>query len=134
MAQINMAYDHPAYTIHNFSVLPRAAAGASGVSGRFTACTSMLVKSISSQVITSGTSTTHVMRSVVFRNGGTSTETSVLYTLGSAALSTGYGSAQVSTLTLTAGDAVAVMGGTDATMVSEHTLEVVILPGANVAA
>lgn len=134
MATINMAYDHPAYTAHLFATLSKNTAGASAVSGRFVASTSMLVKSISSFVVTSGTSTTHVMRSVVFRNGGTSTETSVLYTLGSGALSTGVATVQISTLTLTQGDALAVLQGTDATMVSEHTAELVILPGANVAA
>lgn len=133
MATVNMGYDHPAYTAHGFATLGRNTAGASAVSGRFVAWTTMQIASIASIVVTSGTSTTHVMRSVVLRNGGTSTDTAVLYTLGSGALSTGRGHAQT-TLTLTAGDAVAVLQGTDATMVSEHTIEYRVLPGADVSA
>jgi hypothetical protein len=133
MASKSMAYDNPAYQ----AVLPVAlaanAAGASAIGGRFVAWAPMVIKSVSSSVITSGTSTTHVQRLLIFRNGGTSTETSVLFTLGSASLSTGVGNAAAtSTMTLAQGDIVAGLQGTDATMVSAFSLEIVILPGANV--
>jgi hypothetical protein len=133
MATKSMAYDHPAYE----AVLPVAlaanAAGASAIGGRFVAWTAMAIKSISSVVITSGTSTTHIQRALIFRNGGTSTETTVLFTLGSGALSTGVANfAATSTMTLAAGDIVAGLQGSDATMVSAFSLELVIQPGANV--
>ena len=133
MSTRSMSYDHPAYLAVLPVALGRNTAGASAVSNRFVAFTTTLVKSMSSIAVTSGTSTTHIMRSIVLRNGGTSTETAVLYTLGSAALSTGVGYV-ATTLTLFQGDAVAVLGGSDATMVAEHSLEMLILPGANVTA
>lgn len=133
MAKKQMAYDHPAY----LAVLPVAlspnAAGASAIGGRFVAFSPMAIKSISVMARTSGTSTTHIMRSLIYRNGGTSTETTALFTLGSAGLSTGVGNfAATSTMTLGVGDAVAILGGTDATMVAEGSLELVIQPGSDV--
>lgn len=128
-----MSYDNPAYQAVFAVNLGLTTAGASAIAPtRFVAFTSTLVKSISTVTTTSGTSTTHIMRSLVFRNGGTSTETNVLFTLGSASLSTGVGYAAISTLTLSQGDILTVLQGSDATMVSASTAELVILPGAGV--
>jgi len=133
MASKQMAYDHPAYTsVYSVALAPNAA-GASAIGGRFVAWTAMALKSIQCGVITSGTSTTHIQRLLIYRNGGTSTETTVMMTLGSAALATAVGNyAATSTQTLAQGDMVAVLQGTDATIVAAATLELVITPGANV--
>lgn len=133
MASKSMAYDHPAYLAVIPVALAPCAAGASAIGGRFVAWTSMAIKSVSSAVITTGTSTTHIQRLLIYRNGGTSTETTALFTLGSAGLSTGVGNfAATSTMTLGSGDIVAGLQGSDSQMVSAFTLELVITPGANV--
>jgi len=129
MATESMRYDHPAYQ----AVLPVGlgvtVAGASAITGaRFTAFTTMLVKSITMAVVTAGTSTTHAMRSLVYR-GGTSTDTAVLTTLGSSGFVN-----VVSTITMTQGDSLAILQGSDATMVSQAGAELVILPGADITA
>lgn len=128
MATKSMQYDHPAYT----AVLPVGlgvnAAGANSIgSGRFTAFTQTLVKSITIAVVTAGTSTAnHVMSALVYR-GGTATDTQALATMGSSGFVN-----VTSTLTLTQGDTLAVRGGTDATMVWQAGAEMVIVPGATV--
>ena len=133
MAKKAMAYDHPAYTSVLAVALSPGAAGASSIGGRFVAWSAMAIKSVSSAVVTSGTSTTHIQRLLIYRNGGTSTETTVLFTLGSGALSTGVANfAATSTMTLAANDMVAGLQGSDATMVSAFSLELVIQPGADV--
>lgn len=127
MATHNMRYDHPAYTAVLPVSLGQNTAGASAVTnGRFVAFTSTLVKSITVQVVTTGTSTTHIQRSLVVR-GGTSTDTAVLTTLGSS------GFANVTTtLTLTQGDSLGVLTGSDATEIVAAGAELLIVPGANV--
>lgn len=130
MATKNMAYDHPAYT----AVLPVSlglnAAGANAIlSGRFTAFTDTLIKSVTAAVVTAGTSTSHVVRLLIYR-GGTSTATGILGTLVSSgffnALATGaFG-------TMTQGDSMAVLLSSDATQVVQAGAELVIAPGANV--
>lgn len=133
MATKSMAYDHPAYTaVHSATLAPNAA-GANSQTSRFTAWAGMVIKSVQAITTTSGTSTTHVIRSLLFRNGGTSTETTVLMTLGSAALSTSVGNAPAtSTMTMAQGDSISLTAGTDATIVIQGSLELVIQPGANV--
>ena len=131
MPKKSMAYDHPAYLAVLPVALAQGAAGASSISGRFVAWAPMEIKSISSFVVTSGTSTTHIQRALIYRNGGTSTETTVLFTLGSGALSTAAANfSATSTMTLGVGDAVAGLQGSDATMVSSFALELIIRPGA----
>ena len=127
MATRNFRYDHPAY----LAVLPVGlgvtVAGASAITGaRFTAFTDTLVKSITMAVVTAGTSTTHIMRSLLYR-GGTSTDTAILTTLGSSGFAN-----VVSTLTMTQGDSLAILQGSDATMVSQAGAELAIIPGSNV--
>ena len=127
MATRNFRYDHPAY----LAVLPVGlgvtVAGASAITGaRFTAFTDTLVKSITMAVVTAGTSTTHIMRSLLYR-GGTSTDTAILATLGSSGFAN-----VVSTLTMTQGDSLAILQGSDATMVSQAGAELAIIPGSNV--
>lgn len=127
MATKNMAYDHPAY----LAVLPVGlgvnTAGASAIlAGRFTAFTNTLVKSVTVAVVTAGTSTSHVLRSLVYQ-GGTGTSTAVLGTL----VSSGFFNA-TTTLTLTQGDSLAVLTGSDATEVYQAGAELAIIPGANV--
>lgn len=135
MATKNMAYDHPAYLAVINASLPPNSAGANSQTGRFVAWTSMAIKSVQAMTTTSGTSTTHVVRALIFRNGGTSTETTVCMTLGSAALATSVGNfAATSTMTLGQGDSAALTAGTDATIVIQGSLELVIQPGANVTA
>lgn len=129
MATKNMAYDHPAYTAVYPVSLGVNAAGASAVlSGRFSAFTSTLVKSLTAAIVTAGTSTTHIIRSLVYR-GGTSTDTAVLATMGSSGFVN-----VVSTLTLTQGDSLSLLLGSDATQVVQGGAEVVYIPGANVTA
>ena len=127
MATKNMRYDHPAY----LAVLPVSlgvnAAGASAITpARFTAFTDTLVKSITVAVVTAGTSTTHIVRSLAYR-GGTSTDTAIITTMGSSGFAN-----VVSTLTLTQGDSLALLLGSDATQVMQAGAELVIIPGANV--
>lgn len=127
MATKNMSYDHPAYQ----AVLPVGlgvnAAGANAVLGaRFTAFTTMLVKSITAAIVTAGTSTTHVIRSLVYR-GGTSTDTAAIATMGSSGFVN-----VVSTLTLTQGDSLSLLLSSDATQVVQGGAELVIVPGGNV--
>jgi hypothetical protein len=133
MATKSMAYDHPSYLAVVPVALSPGAAGASNQSGRFVAWAAMAIKSVQVITTTSGTSTTHVQRLLIYRGGGTSTETTVLMTLGSAALGTSVGNfAATSTMTLAQGDSVALLQGTDATIVAQASLELVITPGANV--
>ena len=86
----------------------------------------MSVQSITIANVTAGTSTNHAMRSLVYR-GGTSTETAVLGTIASSGFIN-----VVSTITLTQGDALAVLQGSDATLVTQAGAELIIDPGANV--
>jgi len=133
MASKSMSYDHPAYTAVISANLSPGAAGASNQSGRFVAWTAMAIKSVSVITTVSGTSTTHIQRLLLYRGGGTSTETTVLMTLGSASLGTAVGNfAATSTMTLAQGDSVSLLQGTDATIVAQASLELVIQPGANV--
>ena len=127
MTTKSMSYEHPAYTAVLPVQLGENAAGASAQTPRFIAFTTMLVKSITVAKVTAGTSTTFIERSLVVRAGGTSTETAVLTTLGS----TGYANV-TSTLTLTQGDGLAVLTGSDATEVVAASAELLIQPGGNV--
>ena len=127
MATVNIAYDHPAYLAALPVSLGVTVAGASAITpARFTAFTDTLVKSITMAVVTAGTSTTHIMRSLVYR-GGTSTDTAIITTLGSSGFAN-----VVSTITMTQGDSLAILQGSDATMVSQAGAELKIIPGSNV--
>jgi hypothetical protein len=87
----------------------------------------MLVKSITAQIITSGTSTTHAMYARVYAATGTAISTSAVMTQGSS----GHTQA-TTTLTMTKGETLALLLGTDATEVVAASAEMVILPGADV--
>jgi hypothetical protein len=128
MATRNFSYDHPAY----LAVLPadlgfNAAGASAALSGRFTAFTTTLIKSVTARVITSGTSTTHAVFARIYAATGTAISTAALMTLGSS------GHVQATTtLTLTKGETLALVLGTDATEVIAAMAEMAILPGADV--
>lgn len=127
MATKQMMYDHPAYTAVYPVSLGVNAAGASAIlAGRFTAFTAMLVKSLTVAIVTAGTSTTHIVRYLAYL-GGTSTTTTIFATLSSA----GFANA-TTTLTMTQGDSLAILLGSDATQVVQGGAELVIAPGSNV--
>ena len=128
MATVSMAYDHPAY-------IARITAGGSvGVSGsyRYAAFTTMLLKSVQlAGNIAQATSNTYVVYAM--SQGGTSTTTlgTATFTANNMAKKTNV----TSTLTLSQGDSVSVVGGAaDATGVIAVGVELEILPGATVTA
>lgn len=127
MATRDFSYDHPAYlAVYPVSLGVNAAGANAILNGRFTAFTTMLVKSITAAVVTAGTSTNHPVRALVYR-GGTSTETSLVGTLGTS----GYFNA-TTTLTLSKGDSLGILLSADATQVVQAGAELAISPGASV--
>lgn len=125
MATKNMSYDNPAYQAVAQTPVGTLS-GAAGVTQRFAAVTTTLIKSINVTYVTAGTVAD--AKTLLVVSQGTSTTTTVLHTRTAA---TGVVTT-TRTDTLSAGDVAYVLKGADATEVSAVTLETVILPGASV--
>ena len=121
----SMSYDNAAYEA--VMLVPAGtASGSAGVTQRFCAFTTTLLKSVTIKAVTAGTVAD--IKSLII-NSGSSTSTTALTTLTAVS---GAGTNVLTTNTLSAGDAVWVVKGTDATEVDAVTFEMVIVPGASV--
>lgn len=137
MSSKSMAYDHPAYQAVTTKPLA-IAAGSGAASEKFVAFTAKLIKSVTLKPTTAGTS--NDVQSLI-QISGTTTTTTALSTIGSAATasvqtqpSAALNQAGTPYLgnPLAAGDTYYVVKGTDGTLVLAGELEEVLLPGANV--
>ena len=137
MATKSMRYDHPAYQAVLGASATEAAAGSAAVGGKFTAFTSLLLKSATVTVTTAGTSTAAGANTYTFQIRGTATTsvgfsgnlgTTVAYTPGTNVVLGG------GTTTMAQGETLVAVRGTDATCTAAITYEFLIAPGANVTA
>lgn len=134
MATKSQRYDHEVYTtVH--SVTNDSGAGSAAVGGKFTAFTTLLLKSATVVVTVAGTSTAAAANDYTFQIRGTATTsvgysgnlgTTVAYTPGTnVVLANG-------TQTMTQGETLVAVRGTDATAQANITYEFLIQPGANI--
>jgi hypothetical protein len=157
MATKNMAYDHAAYLA--VVSLPALSTAGTGITGsatntqKYVAFTSMLVKSITAASTTIGTSADSVLFFRITNNGTTAVNTvTATYTYGTILASAAYfgnatlntssavGTSAATSNTLTVGASPAllqgdqwyVQKGTDATCTNVYSVELAILPLANV--
>lgn len=127
MAAIDSRYDHPIYTDRVF--LGASVGASAGL--RFSAYTSMLVKSVNIKPTTAGTTAAQVWSLKQVLAANTTTTTVILTTYGSAAAG-GTTIVPTTTLTLAVGDACSVENaGTDATGVYAVGIELQVKPGAS---
>ena len=136
MATQSMRYDHPAYTTP-FTHSTVTTAGSAGVSAKFLAFTTMLMKSATVSMTTTGTLTAAGNMQLTFQKRSTNGTTSVGFVnLNPAGTSTVNQVGTNVTLagTLLQGEQLVALSGTDATMVALVTYEFLISPGANVTA
>lgn len=130
----NMAYDHPAY----LAVIPQSAGtltGAAGLSTKFAAFTAMQVKSITlaALVLSTGADIVSVVKVTGVAGTNTTTTTQIYGTHGSGAyLSNLTPLLPASQLSLQQGDTWWVQKGADATTTFAATVELAVLPLANV--
>lgn len=134
MATKTQRYDHPAYLVPQ-SVTADAGAGAAAVGGKFTAFTTLLLKSATVTVTVDGTTTAAASNDYTFQIRGTATTsvgyvsnlgTTVAYTPGTnVVLANG-------TQTMTQGETLVAVRGTDATAQANITYEFLIQPGASI--
>ena len=136
MATKSQRYDHPAYTVPQ-AVSVDAAAGSAAVGGKFTAFTTLLLKSATLTVTTAGTTTAAASNNYTFQIRGTATTsvgavanlgTTGAYTPGTNVVLGG------GTTTMTQGETLVAVRGTDATAAAAVTYEFLINPGANITA
>lgn len=129
MATMNMSYDHEAYTVPVGH--PIAMAAGSGTTARFTAFADTIAKALVLKPTTAGTSADTV---TVYAVTNTTTKTLGVTTIASG--QTTYSRLEFTTgsRTLTVGDEVRIVKGTDATVVYAGAVECVTTPGANVTA
>lgn len=120
-----MSYDNPAYQAVAQTPLGTLS-GAAGVTQRFAAIATTLIKSVNVTYVTAGTVAD--AKTLLIVTQGTATSTNVLHTRTGA---TGVVTA-TRTDTLSAGDVAYILKGADATEVACATIETVIVPGANV--
>lgn len=125
MATKNMSYDHPAYLAVGQAPLGTLS-GASGVTQRFAAVATTLIKSVNVTYVTAGTVAD--AKTLLVVSQGTATTTNVLHTRTALV---GVVTA-TRTETLSAGDVAYLLKGADATEVSCATLELVLVPGASI--
>lgn len=136
MATKSMAYDHPAYLV---PVTPSftTTAGASGVGAKFLAFTDLVMKSATATLATTGTLTAAGNMQLTFQKRSTNGTTSVgfvnLNPFGTATVNP-VGTQVALTGTLTKGEQLVAVSGTDATMVAVVSYELYLAPGANVTA
>lgn len=125
MTTKSMSYDHPAYEAVAQTPLGTLS-GNAGVTQRFAAVASTLLKSVNVTYVTAGTAAD--AKTLLVVSQGTATTTNVLHTrTGAVGVVTA-----TRTETLAAGDVVYVLKGADATEVAAVSIETVIVPGANV--
>lgn len=129
MAQTSMNYDHAAYTVPQGH--PIAIAAGSGAAARFVAFADMVAKALLLKPTTAGTSADTV---TVYAVNNTTTRTLGVTTIASA--QTTYSRLELTTAsrTLSIGDELRVVKGTDATVVYAGAVECVTAPRASVTA
>jgi hypothetical protein len=128
-----MAYDHPAYTaVRGYPT--GQLNGSAGVSTKYAAFTTEIIKSVTLAATTINTSA-DVVNVLVVRTGAgtnTTTTTTAYGTMGSAAFFGNFTPAAASQVTVNQGDTWWVQKGTDATGTYVGSVEVVTSPLANV--
>lgn len=137
MATVNMAYDHPQYTVHSIVSFPEGGAGTVAFA-RFVAAVACQAFSATYTVTTAGTTTTSGVTSMSFvKVSGTTTTTAKFVQLSSA--NTAYVTATNVTLSgsngglaLAQGDVLQCIQGTDATAKGMVSYEIGFAPGASV--
>jgi len=135
MATRSMRYDSPAYLVP-LTVSKETVAGAGAVGAKYVAFTTMLLKSATVMLTTTGTLTAAGNTNLTFKKLGTATTSVGFVNLN------GYGTATVNQVgtqvtlagTLSKGDMIAATNGTDATFVTSVTYEFLISPGADITA
>lgn len=127
MTTTNFEYDHPAYTVPTGH--PIAFAAGSGVTARFTAFADTIAKALVIKPTTAGTSADTVTAYAV-----TNTTTKTLGVTTIASGQTTYSRLEFTTAsrTLTVGDEIRIVKGTDATVVYAGSVECLVTPFANV--
>lgn len=128
MATTSMSYDHPAYiTPVIYSGL--SAAGASGVTTKWSAYTAQKIKSVTAGPVIATTASGSTP--LLFSKSGTTTTTTTLTALTSAS-SAGANYALATAVALAQGDQFWCTHGTDATAAVAFAVETLVVPGANV--
>lgn len=127
MTTKSQAYDHPAYQVP-VVYSGSSTAGANGVTTKFAAFTAQKIKSVTLGINVASTSAT---QPVMYVKSGTSTTTSTLSAITSAAVDVKNNALDV---TLAQGDQFWVAHGTDATVVVAAAVESYVIPGANLTA
>lgn len=127
MATKTMAYDAPAYQVP-VVYSGSTTAGANGVTTKFAAFTAQKIKSVTVANQTVGTSAT---QPVLYYKSGTSTSTSTLSAITSAATTSKNNAVDI---TLAQGDQFWVAHGTDATIVVSAAIETYVIPGSTLTA
>ena len=135
MATRSMRYDSPAYLVP-LTVSKETAAGASAVGAKYVAFTTMLLKSATVMLTTTGTLTAAGNTNLTFKKLGTATTSVGFVNLNPYGTSTvnQVGTNVTLTGTLTQGEMIAATNGTDATFVTSVTYEFLISPGADITA
>lgn len=127
MATTNFEYDHPAYTVPQGH--PIAIAAGSGAAARFVCFADTIAKALLIKPTTAGTSA-----DVVTAYAVTNTTTKTLGVTTIASAQTTYARLEFTTAsrTLTVGDEIRIVKGTDATVVYAGAVECLTTPFANV--
>lgn len=116
MATQGHRYDHPSYLVRSLMALGQAVAGASGTYAQFIAPFNMQLRNLTAVVVVAGTSATNTL---TVRQGTTSIG---LLTLADSAAGFEATSGDLN-VTLTQGNVFNLLGGTDATGVTNVMLE-----------
>lgn len=127
MATTNFQYDHPTYTVPTGH--PISIAAGSGAAARFTVFADTIAKALIIKPTTAGTSA-----DVVTAYAVTNTTTKTLGVTTIASAQTTYSRLELTTAsrTLTIGDEIRIVKGTDATVVYAGSVECLTSPFANV--
>lgn len=129
MATINMEYAHAAYLVPQGH--PIAVAAGSGSAARFTVFADTIAKALVLKPTTVGTSADTV---TVYAVTNTTTKTLGVTTIASAQSTYSRLEFTTASRTLTIGDEIRIVKGTDATVVYAGAVECLTTPGANVTA
>lgn len=127
MSQKDMAYDHPAYLA--VQAAPLSVAAGSGATSRFVAHADLIARALHLKPATAGTSADTVTAYAVT---GTITKTLGVTTITSGQTAAARLELTTASRTLTLGDEIRMVKGTDATLVLAATLEYNLKPGATV--
>lgn len=129
MATRDMQYDHPAYTVPQGH--PIAMAAGSGITARFVAFADSIAMALLLKPTTAGTSADTV---TVYAVTNTTTKTLGVTTIASAQTTFSRLEFTTASRTLTRGDEIRIVKGTDATVVYAGAVEMLTTPGAAVSA